>query len=55
MRIGVYTGGGQGLPQASPVLLAHIEDTIGTLAFTQVTENMENRVMWETQKTQETP
>ena len=55
MRTGVYTGGGQGLPQASPAPLIHIEDTAGTLTFTQVTEHMENREMWETQETQELP
>ena len=37
MRAGVYTGGGQGLPQASPAPLVHIEDAAGTLTFTQVT------------------
>ena len=35
MRAGVYTGGGQSLPQASPVPLVHIEDAAGTLTFTQ--------------------
>ena len=54
MRTGVYTGGGQGLPQASPAPLVHIEDTAGTLALTEVTEHMENRKPCETQKTQET-
>ena len=33
MRAGVYTGGGQGLPKASPA--PHIEDVAGTLTFTQ--------------------
>ena len=37
MRTGVFTGGGQGLPQASPAPLVHIEDAAGTLAFMQVT------------------
>ena len=37
MRAGVYTGGGQGLPQASPAPLVHIEDAAGTLTFTQAT------------------
>ena len=49
MRAGVYTGDGQGLPQASPAPLVHSEDTAGTLAFTQVTEHMEKRKMCETQ------
>ena len=49
MRTGVYTGGGQGLPQASPAPLVHIEDTAGTLALTEVTEHMENRKPCETQ------
>ena len=31
MRAGVYTEGGQGLPQASPTPLVHIEDAAGTL------------------------
>ena len=35
MRAGVYTGGGQGLPQASPAPLVHIEDAAGTITFTQ--------------------
>ena len=35
MRAGVYTGGGQGLPEANPVPLAHIEDVAGTFTFTQ--------------------
>ena len=37
MRAGVYTGSGQGLPQAGPAPLVHIEDAAGTLTFTQVT------------------
>ena len=37
MRAGVYTGDGQGLPQAGPAPLVHIEDAAGTLTFTQVT------------------
>ena len=49
MRTGVYMGGGQGLPQASPAPLVHIEDTAGTLAFTQVTEHMKNSKTCETQ------
>ena len=40
MRTSVDTRGGQGLPQASPAPLVHIEETAGTLAFTQVTEYM---------------
>ena len=48
MRISVNTGGGQGLPEASPIPLVHIEDTVGTLEFTQVTEHKENRKMCET-------
>ena len=55
MRTDVYTGDGQGLPQASPAPLVHIEEAAGTLTFTQVTEHMENRETWETQETQETP
>ena len=55
MRTGIYTGDGQGLSQVSPAPLVHIEDTAGTLAFTQVTEHLEKRVTWETQKTQEIP
>ena len=39
MRAGVYTGGGQGLPQASPAPLVHIEDVAGMLTFTQ--DNMD--------------
>ena len=35
MRAGIYTGGGQGLPQVSPAPLVHIEDAVGTLTFTQ--------------------
>ena len=34
-RTGVFTGGSQGLPQAGPAPLVHIEDAAGTLAFTQ--------------------
>ena len=49
MRTDVYTGGGQGLPQASPAPLVHIEDTAGILAFTQVTEHMEKKKTCETQ------
>ena len=35
MRAGVYTEAGQGLPQATPAPLVHIEDAAGTLTFTQ--------------------
>ena len=35
MRAGVYTGGSQGLPQASPTPLIHMKVAAGTLAFTQ--------------------
>ena len=37
MSTGVHTGDGQGLPQAGPAPLIHIEDAAGTLTFTQVT------------------
>ena len=40
MRGGVYTGGGQGQPQAGPAPLVHIEDAAYTLTFTQVTAAM---------------
>ena len=30
MRASVYTGGHQGLPQASPAPLVHVEDAAGT-------------------------
>ena len=40
MRAGVYTGDGQGVPQAAPAPLLHIEDAAGTLAFKQVTVDM---------------
>ena len=36
IRADGYTGGDQGLPQAGPAPLVHIEDAAGTLAFTQV-------------------
>ena len=35
MRAGVYTGRSQGLPQAGPTPLVHIEVAAGTLTFTQ--------------------
>ena len=35
MGAGIYTPGGQGLPQASPAPLVHIEDAAGTITFTQ--------------------
>ena len=37
MTAGIYTGGGQGLPRASPAPLVHIEDAASTLTFTQTT------------------
>ena len=35
MKVDVYIGDGQGLPQASMAPLVHIEDVAGTLIFTQ--------------------
>ena len=34
-RAHIYTTGGQGLPQATPAPLVHIEEAAGTLTFTQ--------------------